>query len=200
MKYKPLLLSSLGLVPVGLQSAVAAPPSAKPPQTMQALPSWAGFYVGVNAGVVSDFSGQSSFMPTTPFSFKSYCFAGNCGFSNHQSATGFLGGGQIGYNFQTGNWVYGLEADFDFADAKKTTSGANAYAFAGNWSAKTGIEDLGTVRLRLGYAFDRTLVYGTGGVRPMAEDRHVPGWKWRRYVCLVRQCRLARRLHTRRRP
>ena len=81
-----------------------------------------------------------------------------------ESATGVLGGGQIGYNFQSANWVYGVETDFDFSSARKSVSALNGYAFSGNWTAKTGISDFGTARLRLGYAFDRALVYATGGL------------------------------------
>ena len=161
MKYKPLLLSSLGLIPAGMHPAAAAPPNVKPPQTIQYVPSWAGYYVGVNLGAVSEYSSATTFLPNAPFS---YCFSGSCGFSNRPTAIGVLGGGQIGYNFQTGDWVYGLETDFDFASARHTTTGADTYAFAGNWTARTGIQDLGTVRLRLGYTFDRALIYATGGL------------------------------------
>jgi outer membrane immunogenic protein len=70
-------------------------------------------------------------------------------------------GGQIGYNFQLApKWIIGIEADLNFRDSRKS------------WSLDTG-DDLhtfssrltffGTVRARLGYTFDRVLVYATGG-------------------------------------
>ena len=173
MKYKPLLLSPLGLIPAGVPAANAAdmPVKVTAPQTIAFTPSWAGFYAGVNLGVVSDHSSQTGFKPAD--ALNNYCFGGgggdvgvSCNFSNSQTATGVIGGLQIGYNFQTGNWVYGLEADIDLSSARKTTTGAvpAPYAFFGNWTAKTGVEAMGTARLRLGYAFDRTLVYATGGL------------------------------------
>lgn len=169
MKYKPLLLSPLGLIPMGGQSATAAdmPVKAKPPQVTSFTPSWAGFYAGVNLGVISDHSRQTGFQPI-PLTANNYCWGGSfstCDFTNSQTAVGVLGGAQIGYNFQSGQWVYGLEADFDLSSARKTTTGQNSpYAFFGNWTNKNGVEAMGTGRLRLGYAFDRALLYATGGV------------------------------------
>jgi outer membrane immunogenic protein len=56
----------------------------------------------------------------------------------------FIGGGHVGYNWQSpSNWVFGVEGDADFSN---------------------DFDYLATVRGRLGYAFGRTLVYGTGGV------------------------------------
>ena len=76
------------------------------------------------------------------------------------SGDGFLGGGQIGYNFQSGAFVYGLEADFQGAsgsgDTTATASATTVTATARNpWFA--------TFRGRLGYAFDRSMIYATGG-------------------------------------
>ena len=169
MRYKPLLLSPLELIPAGIPVADAAdmPVKVKAPQAIPYTPSWAGFYAGVNIGVIADRSKQTGFAPI-PGAQNNYCWGGDfftCTFSNSQTATGVLGGAQIGYNFQAGNWVYGLEADFDLSSARKETTGPNpAYTFFGNWTNKTGVEALGTARLRLGYAFDRALVYATGGL------------------------------------
>lgn len=172
IKYKPLLLSPLGLIPMGLDHASAAdmPVKAKAPQVVTFTPNWAGFYVGANLGAIADHSRQTGFYPTGLA--NPYCFGGNsvfsgnaCSFSNSQTAVGVIGGLQVGYNFQSGKWVYGLETDFDFSSARKTVTGDNtAYAFFGNWTAKTGVKEMGTARLRLGYAFDRALLYATGGL------------------------------------
>ncbi|MGO8778119.1 MAG: outer membrane protein [Rhodomicrobium sp.] len=86
--------------------------------------NWSGLYVGVNGGY---------------------------GWNDKDSSiAGGFGGGQIGYNLQRGNIVFGVEADLEGADITK--SGVNA----------TG-DYFGTVRGRVGYAFDRALVYGTAG-------------------------------------
>jgi outer membrane immunogenic protein len=66
--------------------------------------------------------------------------------------TGPLGGAQVGYNFQRGSFVFGAEADFQAARISDN-----------NLVTKSEMDWFGTVRGRAGYAFDRTLVYGTGG-------------------------------------
>jgi len=66
--------------------------------------------------------------------------------------TGPFGGAQVGYNFQRGNFVFGAEADFQ-----------GAHISGSNILEKSELNWFGTVRGRLGYAFDRALVYGTAG-------------------------------------
>jgi outer membrane immunogenic protein len=161
MKFKPLLLSPLGLIPGAMQADAADMPArvVKAPVVAPYVPSWAGFYVGLNVGVVSDESRQRTFLPNTPVA--DYCWAFDCNFRNKQTATGVLGGGQIGYNFQSASWVIGVEADIAAAGASKTVNGlTNGH----NWRTKNGLDALGTARLRVGYAFDRALIYATGGL------------------------------------
>jgi outer membrane immunogenic protein len=74
----------------------------------------------------------------------------------------FIGGAQIGYNWQSGSIVYGLEADIQYVD-----SGGRAAWGPYTWWGVRGEDDgsyFGTVRARIGYAFDRTLIYITGGL------------------------------------
>jgi outer membrane immunogenic protein len=66
---------------------------------------------------------------------------------------GFAGGVHAGYNHQINNWVFGIEADVEYSGADASAAGTTIEA-----------EWLGSVRGRIGYAFDRVLVYGTGGV------------------------------------
>jgi outer membrane immunogenic protein len=115
---------------------------------------WAGFYAGVNGGYGWSESSNQLACPAN-------CLAGFFGdsFSGLHPEGGF-GGGQIGYNWQ-GIWhphlVFGIEADIQGA-------GISAHALDGNGSTENSKLDwFGTVRTRLGYAFDRTLVYATGG-------------------------------------
>jgi outer membrane immunogenic protein len=92
-------------------------------------------------------------------------------FSNRESNEGFVGGGQIGYNYQFtpgSGFVIGVEADAQYADFGRnrnrfvsTSPLAAQQVF--NPAGLSGLDFFGTVRGRLGYAFDRTLVYGTGG-------------------------------------
>jgi outer membrane immunogenic protein len=103
--------------------------------------NWSGLYVGVNGGGAWNATHSDDLV----------------------DPTGGFGGGQIGYNWQ-GAWhpnlVLGIEADFqggDISDSKSVCAGGACA------SAKSELEWFGTVRGRLGYAFDRALIYGTGG-------------------------------------
>ena len=101
--------------------------------------NWTGFYVGINAGYGFGTSNWS-LVPTA---------------SN--KPTGFLAGGTLGYNYQVGSIVYGLEGDFDWSDVK------GSVACASRRHLRDQSDWLATFRGRLGYAFDRWLPYVTGG-------------------------------------
>lgn len=76
---------------------------------------------------------------------------------------GWYAGGQIGFNWQNGRspWVLGVEVDSAFADIGRDVSNITNYSFA---SAFSKINYFGSARVRVGYAVDRALFYGTGGV------------------------------------
>ena len=116
--------------------APAAPVYAPPMFT------WTGFYVGLNAGAAI---GDSRYQ-YAPF-FNSYA----------QSGLGFTGGGQIGYNWQTGPLVLGVETDINYRSAS-SSSGNSGFGASNNTSGY-----FGTVRGRVGYAIDRALLFATGG-------------------------------------
>jgi outer membrane immunogenic protein len=121
--------------------------------------SWSGFYVGVNLGYGGD-------RYIYPFSIG---LPGGAGFNGTASVTsgGILGGGQVGYNLSLGNnFLIGFEADFDGAGIRgKATLNTTSFSGAtlGNASAGGTIDDLGTARVRVGYSWDRFLIYTTGG-------------------------------------
>ncbi|MGI6246924.1 MAG: outer membrane protein [Pseudochelatococcus sp.] len=110
--------------------------------------TWTGFYVGVNAGYAWNTNEDNDVYVN-----GGYYKSGN-------DDGGFTGGGQVGYNYQINRFVVGLEADINYADLKGDN---NAWSYSGSGSSSHGIEWFGTVRARLGVAFDRVLVYGTGG-------------------------------------
>jgi outer membrane immunogenic protein len=151
------------------EAAPAAPYVAVPAFT------WTGFYIGVNAGYGFSETGRNSLgsFEATPGSLSNslsrYSGTVRSGASNDDNG-GFVGGGQIGYNYQIGNWVIGIEADAQFADLNNSRAGDRVTlhpdpgGFIGARNANFGgIDWFGTVRGRLGYSFDRLLVYGTGG-------------------------------------
>jgi outer membrane immunogenic protein len=130
--------------------------------------SWTGFYVGVNAG--GFFDDGSNLTP-------SGLFPANYGASpllaSSGSRSGFTGGGQIGYNWQVDHAVFGLETDFNFVDRSRGTNTVTGlpgtpfgFGFSPNvFHSSLGRSDFfGTVRGRIGYSWDRTLLYVTGGL------------------------------------
>jgi outer membrane immunogenic protein len=127
--------------------------------------SWTGFYVGLNAGasfadVKWDHTATGAWLGTTT---KTGLDTFGDGSSNR---TNFTGGIQAGYNYQFGALVAGIEADIGYFSTKRRTQ-TSAVIAAGriDFTTNTGAGDyLGTVRGRIGVAFDRFLIYATGGL------------------------------------
>lgn len=122
------------------------------------LYNWTGFYVGLNAG--GSWGHQDNDLVT----------GGVTVFSNSDRLDGFIGGGQIGYNWQVNQWVLGIEADFQGSGQKADgsfllvpTNPLIANFPASSIAYTDKLEWFGTVRGRVGYAFDRWLPYVTGG-------------------------------------
>jgi outer membrane immunogenic protein len=105
--------------------------------------SWTGFYVGINGGYGWGTSDWSSAVT-----------------SGSAKPKGALVGATLGYNLQTGVWVWGLETDVDATWLKNTVVGTGVCAGVG---CETNNSWLGTTRLRIGYAWDRFMPYITGG-------------------------------------
>lgn len=165
---KKLLIAGTALAVLIATPALAADMALKaPPPPPAPVWSWTGFYVGGNAGYgwgdANDKMTLGGLWPTDGSGDN--LFVGPLG--NHRlRPNGFTGGVEAGYNYQTGRWVWGIEADWDYFGLKKnfsaTTNAASgdSYAFASSYKSNW----LVTVRPRLGYAFDRFLVYATGGL------------------------------------
>lgn len=135
---------------------VAVPVKAVPP--VVAPWSWAGFYIGLNAGAAWN---HARFTDLGDDVGAAYAFpAGTTFWSPNQA--GFTGGGQAGFNLQSGNVVYGLEGDLNYVAAK--TSVTMASPNAGNITATTDLDWMATLRGRLGVAFGPALIYATGGL------------------------------------
>lgn len=169
---KKVLLSSVAaLTLIGATAAFAADlPRRSAPLAPAFIPpafTWTGFYVGANAGY--NFSENKANYIGNPGLLTAFGAAGiPTGFSS--DSDGFTGGLQAGYNYQFGQVVVGLEADINYIDGKKSSvqSVGGILPVFGNsvvsTSSSSGLEYLGTVRARLGFAADRFLVYVTGGV------------------------------------
>ncbi|GJE62175.1 outer membrane protein [Methylobacterium trifolii] len=158
-------------------SAADLPRRAAPPPVFTPVPvfTWTGFYAGFNAGYGFDASDRrSSTVVGVPAGYGVFANGGSgvLAFPGSRSQDGFTGGGQIGYNYQLtpgSGFVIGVEADaqyVDFGRDRNRFAASSAVApgtLVYNPSGVSGLDYFGTVRGRLGYAFDRTLVYGTGG-------------------------------------
>lgn len=166
---KALLIAVAGiLIASAVQSAQAAdlgPPLTKAPPMPATVPvyNWTGFYVGVNVGggwvnnnYTNTLTGTFGGVPITS-AFN----------SGSATAAGVIAGGQIGFNYEfPANVVVGVEADFDVTNITGSSSGCavTAGGVVNSCASDSGsIQDFGTVRGRLGYAFNNVLVYGTGG-------------------------------------
>lgn len=133
---------------------------------------WSGWYGGVNAGegreADFDLSAVLEVDPATSF-FPAPLAGGTFPTNRSFSGDGFVGGVQWGYNVQNGGLVLGGELDLQTSDISSTISIPNAPGGATNnpdgfTDLKFGVDYFTTARARAGYAFDRLLVYGTGGI------------------------------------
>jgi outer membrane immunogenic protein len=131
--------------------------------------NWTGFYVGGNAGY--GWGSNAVALSGDPFSlFVSGLNAGTFPSSIGSKPRGFVGGGQLGWNYQTGSYVFGLEGDIDFTDLKSSGSVVTAAPVAPGvgiprtLSGSQKLDWLATFRARAGItATDRLLLYVTGG-------------------------------------
>ncbi|MCX5519192.1 porin family protein [Kaistia defluvii] len=140
---------------LGVAGAQAADLTYEPaPVAVPEVFNWTGFYIGVHGGIGggnidSQFRYYDPEVPGDGYNFSDNAF-------------GAFGGVQAGYNWQFNtNWVVGLETDFAASgiEAKHSVDYSDGYSE----SNETKVDWFGTIRGRLGYAWDNVLFYGTGG-------------------------------------
>jgi outer membrane immunogenic protein len=147
---KSFLLVTASLVALGAAApAVAADLAARPytkapPAPIAAIYDWSGFYIGVNGG------GGSA--------HTTWDFVG-IGTEGSHNATGGTVGGQIGYRWQTGQWVFGVEGQGNWADF----SGDNVSNIFPGDRNRTRINSFGLITGQVGYAWNNVLAYVKGG-------------------------------------
>lgn len=144
---KKLLLTTTALVVLAspaLAADLAARPYTKaPPPVMAAIYDWSGFYIGVNGG--------------GGWSHNTWDLVGGGREGSHDSSGGTVGG-QVGYRWQMGQIVFGLEAQGNWADF----SGDNVSALFGTRN-RTKTDALGLFTGQVGYAWNNVLLYAKGG-------------------------------------
>lgn len=137
---------ALGLLLTSITGAayaadLPAPPSApytKAPAIVSPLTNWSGFYIGAMGGYGSESTSDQ-------FAIK-----------------GGFAGGTIGYNWQFGQFVAGIEADGAWADINNSVT--QVFPGVGAITATAKVDSLATVRGRFGVAVDQVLLYGTAGL------------------------------------
>jgi outer membrane immunogenic protein len=152
---KKFLLATVGLVALGIVAPasaadLAARPYTKAPPAPPPVYDWSGFYIGANGGGawsrncwdVTNFLGPVA-------SFREGC----------HNASGGVVGGQLGYRWQSAGWVFGLEAQGDWADLKAS----NTSVFIPTWTNNSRIEAFGLFTGQVGYAWNNVLWYVKGG-------------------------------------
>jgi outer membrane immunogenic protein len=151
------LAAAVTLLLTGAASAadLAARPYTKAPVMPVAVYNWTGFYVGLNGGggwahKCWDLTAVTG-VPVVP------AFAEGC-----HDATGGTVGGQIGYRWQASNWVFGLEAQGNWADFTGSNT-SNNLAFATPYTNRTRVDSLGLFTGQIGYSWNTTLLYVKGG-------------------------------------
>jgi outer membrane immunogenic protein len=182
---RKLLLTTAAFGVLGLPAMAAdLAPAYKAPSAVPVC-MWCGFYVGLNAGgtwgndnSVAVNSALANDFLAAPASYGAASAAGASGSVPSGNRSGFIGGGQIGYNWQISSaWLVGFEDDIQGISGNGNGTLGNstpvgAGGFFGNPDVVTTsiastnkLDYLGTVRGRLGYLFTPAfLVYGTGGL------------------------------------
>ncbi len=157
--FRKFLLASVGAVALSGSAALAAdlPMRAPPPVYVPPPFSWTGIYVGGQVGYAwgNDRSRFDAFAPgggiaAFPAVFVSSQF--------NTTPQGVIGGAHLGYNLQINQWVIGLEGTVDGTSMSKTVFVA---PFGINATNREQVQ--GSIRARAGVAFDRVLLYATGG-------------------------------------
>src|SRR5262245_47494398 len=124
------LVSSIAFL--GLISAAQAADLAPAPPPVPVF-SWTGFYIGANAGYMW-MKGNSHSDCVSP---GGVLFLGLCqGVFGSRDESGWLAGGQIGYNYQFrgwggGSWVFGVEADYQFSDVTRSVASNGPFGIIG---------------------------------------------------------------------
>jgi outer membrane immunogenic protein len=165
---KSLLLSSAALVAfMAVANAADLPQRAAPPAFVAAQTyNWSGFYIGAHIGG-GWFNNQNVSVADPPAATfpAGYVFT-------PEEGDGFIGGGQVGYNWQMGNLVVGVEGDFSGMNLRGI-SDSESVRIPGRHSVQTIETNWGaTATARVGYAIDNILLYAKGGWAWADVDAH----------------------------
>ncbi|KRR09069.1 hypothetical protein CQ12_33100 [Bradyrhizobium jicamae] len=149
---RKLLLSTAGLLALCLGTPASAADmavKAPPPAPLPVIYNWSGFYIGANGGWGQSRNCWDLVNVAVLGTFDEGC----------SSRSGGLAGGQIGYRWQANQWVFGVEAQGDWADL----SHSRVSLFDPTLSLRTTTDGIGLFTGQIGYAWNAALFYIKGG-------------------------------------
>jgi outer membrane immunogenic protein len=152
-----ILLATVSIAAIGISTAMAADLGDMPTKAPNFVgPTWTGAYVGLNAGYGWGNSDGTALVSEP----------GRPGLNVPSlNPRGFIGGGQVGYNWQSGLWVLGAELDFSGMNVKADQSVNPFFMGKGSGTYSTQYNWLLTARARAGISFSQNwLLYVTGGL------------------------------------
>jgi outer membrane immunogenic protein len=156
---KKLLLGAVGLLALATTASAADLPArtyTKAPAMAAAAYDWSGFYIGANGGYGSSRNCWDLYQTFNNPPFVP-AFAEGC-----SKATGAVAGGQIGYRWQAGGLVFGLEAQGDWANLTGSYHSNFNFGFQ-NTIERTRLDAFGLFTGQVGYAWNNALLYVKGG-------------------------------------
>ena len=139
---------------IPLRGTIVAPP----PIAAAAALGREGFYAGLHAGYGRSLEDKVGIYHIGPGGGNVRNVGGNL------TPGGALGGLHIGYNWQSGSVVYGVEADGSFLTGKSSFTGTYPAPIGGVVTTSASKAAFGSLRTRLGYSFGSMLIYGTSGI------------------------------------
>ncbi len=168
---RKILLASAGTIALASQAFAADLPSrAPPPVYVPPVPifTWTGIYLGGQIGYAWGQQRANVFAPDLIDVNGAVIAPGSQVFGSY-SAEGVIGGAHVGYLYQVNQWVLGIEGSVDGTSISKTFipgvdiyPGVLANPFGLTYTTSVPIE--GSIRGKIGVAWDRVLLYATGGV------------------------------------
>jgi outer membrane immunogenic protein len=151
-------LIALGAAAPAMAADLAARPYTKAPPMIAAIYDWSGFYIGANGGWGSSRNGWDA-VPANVL----------IGPEGSHDASGGTVGGQVGYRWQAGTWVFGVEAQGNWADFK----GSNTSLLFPGFVNTSKVDAFGLFTGQVGYAANNVLLYVKGGAAVTADKYRI---------------------------